>query len=83
MTLAQTYQSLKSTFAELRLADQNLNTKIDNTKSELNTKIDNVNNALDARLKVVETKLANIEGIQIGTEVPTTLEHNVIYLQYF
>ncbi len=81
--LSEFKKYVEKVFAELRLADQNLNTKIDNTKSELNTKIDNVNNALDARLKVVEAKLANIEGIQIGTTVPTTLKHNVIYLQYF
>lgn len=92
--LSEFKKYVEKVFAELRLADQNLNTKIDNTKSELNTtidntkselntKIDNVNKALDARLKVVEAKLANIEGIQIGTEVPMTLKHNVIYLQYF
>ena len=61
----------------------NLTNKINDTKNELNNKIDNVNKALDARLLVVESKLANIERIDIGVEVPTTLEHNVIYLQYF
>lgn len=48
-------------YAELKLADQNL----------------------DARIKVVENKLANIEGIDIGMDIPDTLAHNRIYLQYF
>lgn len=48
-------------YAELKLADQNL----------------------DARIKVVEDKLANIEGIDIGMDIPDTLAHNRIYLQYF
>ena len=48
-------------YAELKLADQNL----------------------DARIKVVEDKLANIEGIDIGIDIPDTLAHNRIYLQYF
>lgn len=103
--LSEFKKYVESVFSELRLADKNLNTKIDqtklelnnkidatktelnnkinDTKNELNNKIDNVNKALDARLLVVESKLANIERIDIGVEVPTTLEHNVIYLQYF
>ena len=118
--LSEFKKYVESVFAELRLADKNLDTKIDqtktelnnkidatktelnnkidtvnnnlttkidtdiaNTKNELNTKIDNINKALDARLTVVEGKLANITRIDIGVEVPTTLEHNVIYLQYF
>ena len=48
-------------YAELKLADQNL----------------------DARIKVVENKLANIEGIDIGMDIPDTLANNRIYLQYF
>lgn len=48
-------------YAELKLADQNL----------------------DARIKVVENKLANIEGIDIGMDIPDTLAHNRIYFQYF
>lgn len=48
-------------YAELKLADQNL----------------------DARIKVVEDKLANIEGIDIGMDIPDTLAHKRIYLQYF
>lgn len=48
-------------YAELKLADQNL----------------------DARIKVVEDKLANIKGIDIGMDIPDTLAHNRIYLQYF
>lgn len=48
-------------YAELKLADQNL----------------------DARIKVVENKLANIAGIDIGMDIPDTLAHNRIYLQYF
>lgn len=48
-------------YAELKLADQNL----------------------DARIKVVENKLANIAGIGIGMDIPDTLAHNRIYLQYF
>lgn len=48
-------------YAELKLADQNL----------------------DARIKVVEDKLANIEGIDIGMDIPDILAHNRIYLQYF
>lgn len=81
--LSEFKKYVESVFAELRLADKNLNTKINATKTELNNKIDNVNKALDARLLVVEAKLANIKRIDIGVEVPTTLEHNVIYLQYF
>ena len=48
-------------YAELKLADQNL----------------------DARIKVVENKLANIAGIDIDMDIPDTLDHNRIYLQYF
>ena len=103
-------------YAELKLADKNLNTKIDNVNTTLNNKIDdldqelsdritNVQNTLnqkidqleedltqeidrvetelDTRLEVVENKLANITGIDIGTEVPDTLESGRIYLQYF
>ena len=70
-------------YAELKLADQNLNTKIDNINQQLNNKIDQVEQELDQRLQVVENKLANIDGIDIGTEVPQTLKHNRIYLQYF
>lgn len=70
-------------YAELKLADQNLNTKIDNINQQLNNKIDQVEQELDQRLQVVENKLANIDGIDIGTEVPKTLKHNRIYLQYF
>lgn len=76
----QTKTDLTNTINQTK---QELNNKIDNTKTELNNKIDSVNNALDARLLVVEAKLANITRIDIGVEVPTTLEHNVIYLQYF
>ena len=70
-------------YAELKLADQNLNTKIDNVNQQLNNKIDQVEQELDQRLQVVENKLANIAGIDIGTEVPQSLAHNRIYLQYF
>ena len=59
-------------YQELKLADE-----------ELNNKIDNVEQELDQRLQVVENKLANITGIDIGTEVPDTLESGRIYLQYF
>lgn len=48
-------------YAELKLADQNL----------------------DARIKVVENKLANIAGIDIGMDIPDTLAHKRIYFQYF
>lgn len=78
--IANTKKELNNTITSTK---NELNTKIDNTKTELNTKMDNVNKALDARLLVVEAKLANIKGIKIGVEVPTTLENNVIYLQYF
>ena len=92
-------------YAELKLADQNLNTKIDNVNTtltnkinqvntdltnkindldeEINNRIDNVEAALDERLTVVENKLANITGIDIGTAVPTNLASGRIYLQYF
>lgn len=84
-------------YAELKLADQNLNTKIDNVNESLTNEINRVENdflefkeetegnisSLDTRLKVVENKLANITRIEVGTEVPDTLESGVIYLQYF
>ena len=68
-------------YAELKLADKNLNTKIDNVNQQLNNKIDQVEQELDQRLQVVENKLVNIAGIDIGTAVPQSLAHNRIYLQ--
>ena len=81
-------------YAELKLADQNLNTKIDNVNESLTNEINNDFlefkeeteeniSSLDTRLKAVENKLANITRIEVGTEVPDTLESGVIYLQYF
>lgn len=70
-------------YTELKLADQNLNTKIDNVNQQLTDKINQVEQQLDERLQVVENKLINITGIDIGTDIPQTLAHNRIYLQYF
>ena len=70
-------------YAELKLADKNLNTKIDNLEEDLRQEINRVETELDARLEVVENKLANITGIDIGTAVPSTLANGRIYLQYF
>ena len=81
--LSEFKKYVEQIYEELKLADQNLNTKIDNVKVELNQKIEDVNKKLDARLKVVENKLRNVTDIQIGTSIPSTLLSGVIYLQYF
>lgn len=70
-------------YAELKLADQNLNSKIDQVNNNLTQEINRVETELDARVTAVENKLANITGIDIGMDIPQTLAHNRIYLQYF
>lgn len=92
--LSEFKKYVEQIYAELKLADENLDNKIDqvNTnltnkinqvKQDLTEEIERVETELDARLVAVENKLANITGIDIGTAVPSTLANKRIYLQYF
>lgn len=74
-----------------------LNTKVDNLSdrmdniyndfgadlSDFKNYVEEMRAELDARLKIVEDKLKNVAGFDIGTAVPQTLAHNRVYFQYF
>lgn len=92
--LSEFKKYVEQIYAELKLADENLDNKIDQVNTNLTNKInqveqnlteeiERVETELDARLTAVENKLANITGIDIGTAVPSTLANKRIYLQYF
>lgn len=92
--LSEFKKYVEQIYAELKLADENLDNKIDQVNTSLTNKInqveqnlteeiERVETELDARLTAVENKLANITGIDIGTAVPSTLANKRIYLQYF
>ena len=46
-------------YAELKLADKNLNTKIDNVNTTLNNKIDNVNTTLNNKIDDLDQELSD------------------------
>lgn len=92
--LSEFKKYVEQIYAELKLADENLDNKIDQVNTSLTNKInqveqnlteeiERVETELDARLTAVENKLANITGIDIGMAVPSTLANKRIYLQYF
>ena len=59
--------------------DTKLTKNISDFKAENAQQHTEINNAIN----ILEEKLKNVEGITIGTSVPTTLNSGEIYLQYF
>ena len=84
--LSEFQEHVQEMYEELTLADQNLQTQIDNLSNDFDdfkTNTNNEINSLKQRMTAVENKLKGITAIQVGTAVPSNLAAGTIYIQYF